>query len=469
MSSARSTRFVARALLVILAAALLALRPPASHAASVDVACDAAALVSAVGAANASGDADTLRLAPGCTYTLARVDNDVAGPNGLPFITSKLTIEGNGATIARSSAAGTPAFRIMTIGGTGTVTLSNLTLAGGRTSDGAPGVAGGLGGGILNTGVLTITGGVIRDNATGAGGAGVAGGTGELGGGGGGIGNTGTLTLINSTVRGNTTGPGGPSDGARGGSGGFGGGILSTGAVRLVGSTVSGNATSAGGAGSSIGAGGSGGGIASIASSSSLTLAGSTVSGNTTSAGGAGGGIFSAGAVTLTSSTISANTAAANGGGIRNSGGGVTSVNTLIAGNSDASGANPDISGAVTSQGYNLIGTLGNTSFPSNTTGDQYGDPGNTTVPNAGAKESTTPIGAGLAALANNGGPTQTHRPLTRSAGVDQGLCAGQVADQRGWPRPYDILAVANAAGGDACDIGAVEAVSIAYLPLASR
>lgn len=468
MSPARPTRSLARALLVSLAAALLAVAPPA-HAATVAVPCDPAALVGAISAANASSDPDTLNLASGCVYTLTAVNNDVAGPNGLPFITSKITIEGHGATIARSSAIGTPAFRILAIGGSGTVTLDDITVAGGRTADGGPGLAGGIGGGILNTGVLTLNSSIVRDNVTGAGGAAGAGGVGESGGGGGGIGNTGTLTLIDSTVRGNTTGPGGAGDAARGGSGGAGGGILNTGTVRLIRSTVSGNATGAGGPGSSNGLGGIGGGVASVASNSILTLISSTVSGNTTSADGSGGGIFSAGTVTLTSSTLSANTASINGGGIRNSGGAVTSANTIIAGNTDSAGTNPDISGTITSQGYNLIGTVGNTSFASNTTGDQYGDPNNTTVPSAGAIESTTPIAAGLAGLANNGGPTQTHRPLTRSPAVDQGLCGGQATDQRGWPRPHDTPAVPNAAGGDACDIGAFEAAWVAIMPVISR
>ena len=52
--------------------------------------------------------ADVIELAPGCTYTLTAVDNYWYGPNGLPPIASEITIEGNGATIARSATAPLP-------------------------------------------------------------------------------------------------------------------------------------------------------------------------------------------------------------------------------------------------------------------------------------------------------------------------------------------------------------------------
>src|SRR5262245_29288344 len=52
-------------------------------------------------------------------YTLTAPDNSHAsvednnwyGPNGLPAIDNDITIEGNGATIQRSTASGTPSFR----------------------------------------------------------------------------------------------------------------------------------------------------------------------------------------------------------------------------------------------------------------------------------------------------------------------------------------------------------------------
>ena len=52
-----------------------------------------ACLIAAITAANANGQPNTIRLAAG-TYTLTAVDNDTDGSNGLPSITSPLTIRG---------------------------------------------------------------------------------------------------------------------------------------------------------------------------------------------------------------------------------------------------------------------------------------------------------------------------------------------------------------------------------------
>src|SRR5207237_8296935 len=76
----------------------------------------AAGLIAAINAAN-SGSGGTIRLAAGCTYRLTAPNNsDQLGPNGLPVITSAITIKGNGATIARHSTA---PFRILDVDGPG--------------------------------------------------------------------------------------------------------------------------------------------------------------------------------------------------------------------------------------------------------------------------------------------------------------------------------------------------------------
>jgi hypothetical protein len=69
-----------------------------------------------------------------------------------------------------------------------------------------------------------------------------------------------------------------------------------------------------------------------------------------------------------------------------------------------------------------------------------------------------------LGPLADNGGVTMTRAPLAGSPAIDQaiglsGTTAAPVTlvDQRGYPRPIDDPSVANAAGGNASDIGAVE------------
>ncbi len=99
-------------------------------------------LVAAINGANTGGPG-TIILRHGCTYTLNAPDNYWYGPNGLPPIASAITIEGNGATIARE--AGSPPFRFFYVGadpanpntfgytspGAGSLTLHNLTLTGG--------------------------------------------------------------------------------------------------------------------------------------------------------------------------------------------------------------------------------------------------------------------------------------------------------------------------------------------------
>jgi hypothetical protein len=135
------------------------------------------------------------------------------------------------------------------------------------------------------------------------------------------------------------------------------------------------------------------------------------------------------------------------GGGIRVGPGGVTLENTIIANNTAANGAGdttgaptpgPNVDGAVTSNGHNLLGIATEaTGFPG--PGDQTG---------------ADPM---LAALADNGGPTQTMALTPGSPAIDAGVAAGAAFDQRGRPRTYDDPGVANAATSDATDVGAFE------------
>jgi hypothetical protein len=66
--------------------------------------------------------------------------------------------------------------------------------------------------------------------------------------------------------------------------------------------------------------------------------------------------------------------------------------------------------------------------------------------------------------LADNGGPTLTHLPAPGSAAVDGGdsNCEFNVRDQRGFVRPWD----GDDNGSEVCDIGAVEANSVAIADL---
>src|SRR6516164_1708399 len=63
---------------------------------------DVATLIQDIKTANTTGPSrNPIHLAAGPTYTLTTPDNFWYGPNGLPAISSNLTIEGNGATLRR--------------------------------------------------------------------------------------------------------------------------------------------------------------------------------------------------------------------------------------------------------------------------------------------------------------------------------------------------------------------------------
>ncbi|MEG3838139.1 Ig-like domain-containing protein, partial [Microcoleus sp. Z1_C3] len=172
------------------------------------------------------------------------------------------------------------------------------------------------------------------------------------------------------------------------------------------------------------------------ASGAAITMSGGTanISNSTFSANTArndGGAIitYSGGNTTIVNSTITNNTAdsdannTGNGGGVLNVGGSATTVrNTIIAGNTDSSPTtkNPDVAGTFSDGGGNLIGNnTGSTSF---TTSTKVGTSG-------------SPLNALLNALANNGGPTQTHSLQAGSPALDSGINANASSltlDQRG-------------------------------------
>jgi hypothetical protein len=100
---------------------------------SCTVDCTVPDLITAINNANANPAPSTINLDPGCIYTLTAVDNTAFGgttfeygDNGLPQITTPITINGNNATIIRAS--GAPDFRFFYITDTGELTLNDLTL-----------------------------------------------------------------------------------------------------------------------------------------------------------------------------------------------------------------------------------------------------------------------------------------------------------------------------------------------------
>lgn len=202
-------------------------------------------LIGAITAANQSPEADTITLVPGKTFTLTASNNyeSNAGATGLPVIaaTGALTISGNGDVLERSTAAGTPEFRLFRVAAGAALTLQNLTLQGG-VSYGLDESGGG--GAISNAGSLTLRGVTVQNNVAQAHTAM-----------GGGIASTGALTVENCIIRNNQArgGAGGWSSswefGAFGWDGGnaYGGGVyVGAGTATLLGTTITGNVAQGG-------------------------------------------------------------------------------------------------------------------------------------------------------------------------------------------------------------------------------
>ncbi len=485
--SSRSARPLATLLNATVAASLLSLilvAPAAAAPKTYDVdridddatqtACTGAAndctLRGAIIAANANPGADTINL-PAGTYTLsiAGADEDLAATGDLD-ITDDLTI--TGAARATTIVDGGQKDRVFQTdpagGGTITVTIQNLTIQNGKSSD--AGTSGG-GGGIRNGassspttgGTLHLINVLVTNNTTTAGVYG------------GGISNDGVMTIANSFISGNTAG-------------GHGGGIVQgdIGSLSISNTTISGNhAANPGGVGGALFTGffsvtapplvtidattisgndaGTGGGIG--RNRGSLTVTNSTISGNT-SLSSSGGGVYDSGgyaaSMLLVNCTISNNTASASsGGGIFNNGLLVSTfetklANTIVAGNHATS--DPDVAGGFFSEGYNLFGdATGLTYDPASvTTGDQ-----------------TAVANPHLGALGDNGGPTQTHALLAGSPAIDAGNPAAsdgtgfdcRPTDQIGTTRPVD----GDGSGTARCDIGAFEVAIVPTTPTPTR
>jgi hypothetical protein len=107
------------------------------------LAASTADLINDINLANAAGGANTITLtAPSSSaYTLTAVDNTTDGATGLPVIHAgdNLTIVGNGDTIERSTASGTPAFRLLDVAAG--ATLADISLQRGSGAHGRMAVA----------------------------------------------------------------------------------------------------------------------------------------------------------------------------------------------------------------------------------------------------------------------------------------------------------------------------------------
>ena len=127
---------------------------------------DVTGLIAAITASNVSPGPDAINLAANGTYTLTQISPlDDWGGTGLPPITSEVTINGNGATIQRSDADGTPFLRLLRVVQS-KVTLDRVTLRSAYIPDSAGGGLNGYGAGCdITVRNSTITGNRAQDGA----------------------------------------------------------------------------------------------------------------------------------------------------------------------------------------------------------------------------------------------------------------------------------------------------------------
>lgn len=330
----------------------------------------------------------------------------------LPDLSTSISINGPGAnllTVQRSTATGTPNFRIFNVSSSITATISGLTISGGRSNL--------SGAGVSNGGTLTLARVTITNN------------TAELGlGHGGGVSNTGDLTLTHSTVSGNTGGVGG-------------GGISNSNLITIMNSTIVGNLA---------GSTGPGGGL--YNSGGIATVTNSTFSANTTNTN--GGGVFNTGGTVILTNTTVTNNATTNGtcGGVVGSSG--TRVkNTIIANN-----LNSDVFGTIESQDYNLIENTAGATFTGTTTHNITGvDPLVGPLANNGGPTLVHALLPGSPAI--NAGSNANLPADTFDLDGDSNTTEPLPFDQRG--TGFNRTADGNGEGTATVDIGAFEVQTI--------
>jgi hypothetical protein len=369
-------------------------------------------------------DGDTIQVAAG-TY-IESLDISLA-----------ITIQGAGAS--NTFLDGNHTQRVLQATGIAQITLADLTIRNGSTSDLG-------GGGINNGGVLSLQSVTVMNNSSN-----------QYGGG---IFNSGDLTLHNSQVISNTSAAGG-------------GGVMiwSNGVMTVTKSLIADNASS------------QGGGIFSL---NTLYIEDSTLSGNSVDQ--FGGGLMVAdGVSTLMNVTVSENQADSYGAGVLNNIGVLFLTNVTISGNSAPTytglaniGAGAEATVLNSTIAANLV-IGGGTRYGGVVNSDAVISIKNTIVANNGGRNclasgTWTSLGNNmgsdnycaftqsgdvmnidplLGSLGNYGGGTQVHALLPGSPAIDHGNNSGCPAtDQRGVARPVD----GDNDGAATCDLGAFEA-----------
>jgi uncharacterized repeat protein (TIGR01451 family) len=356
----------------------------------------------------------------------------IAGPGA-----STLAVSGGGTvevfTVSSAATAATISGLTIEHGATGAgsagASVTTSVPGNGQTVSIGGATSGGDGGGVSNGGGLALTDDTVTANSTGLGGTGgndtvtnagnsdtISIGLGGNGGNGGGIYNTGSLTLTDDTVSGNTSGAGG--NGGSGtvtstgsdeilelgaGDGGAGAGIYNAGTMTLTNDTVTGNTTGSAGVPGNyeVNADGTG---------DTIDLLGSA---------GDGGGLFNDATASLTNATVSSNTAYS--GGDFAFGAGTLSLRSTIVANASSGGNCASLGGALSDGGHNL---------DSATTCGLTG---------AGDKSSTNPVLGALASNGGQTQTMALSSPSPAIDGIPSGTngCGTTVnTDQRGVARP---------------------------------
>jgi filamentous hemagglutinin family protein len=325
---------------------------------------------------DASAAGGTVNLAA-TTYTLAA---KVA-------INKNLTVNGAGA--ANTKVSGNNAVQVVSIGGNSTVNINGLTVAKGRASDGS--------GVLVNPGsTLNLANSTFSSNA----------GSSSVSSGGAIYNSSGTINITNSTFSNNSASSSGTTS--------SGGAIYnSSGTINITNSTFLSNA-----------ARGSGGAIYNN-SSGTINITNSTFSDN--SARISGGAIYNSnGTINITNSTFSNNStsiSSSRGGAIsnNNTSGKINITNSILVGNTARTSGSEEVSGNITSNGYNLVGVNGNAGGFQTIATDRV---------LAGA------VSTAITALGDYGGATQTFALVPNSPAIDAGNNASAPAtDQRGLAR----------------------------------
>ena len=328
----------------------------------------------------------------------------------------------NGAKAATTIVDGTATANVFTVGAGISLTISNLTIKNGVGFP--PG-----GGGINNSGTLTVNNTNFYSNTALSGGA---------------ILNIGTAIISNTTFIGNTPYFSGHSASC--------GAIDNRNTMTITTSTFDTNY-----ANNNVTSGGA------LCNGGTMTITHSTFSNNQSQGnnGGYGGAIFNyAGTLTVTNSTFSTNSAVTSGGAIYSQGGTVQISNSTFGTNPENMGGG----GALSNAGSSVMiqnsivansGNGGNCDGAITSDGYNLSSDSTCNFSNTGDLNSKNPK---LGTLRKNGGPTKTMALPKGSPALDAGNPAGcrdfagnlLATDQRGLPRP---------GGGEStgCDMGAYE------------